>query len=67
MMLGEIRVASSSDTTKIYTIRVEGCPDRVYCDCTGCCVHGYCKHIRFYKKAIKKLLEGNGGEKNESC
>jgi hypothetical protein len=62
MMLGEIKVASSSDTSRVYTITVEKNPDRVSCTCTGCMVHGYCKHIRFYKKAIKKLLEkGNGG------
>jgi len=62
-LLGEIKVASSSDVSTVYTIRVEGGPDRVSCDCTGCVVHGYCKHIRFYKKAIRKLLGNEIGNK----
>jgi hypothetical protein len=61
MMLAELKVASCEDLSRVYKITVEKDPDRVYCTCTGCMVHGYCKHIRFYKKAIKKLLEkGNG-------
>jgi len=67
MMLAELKVASAEDLSRVYTITVEKSPDRVSCSCTGCMTHGYCKHIRFYKKAIKKLLEGNGGEKHESC
>jgi len=58
MFVGELKVASSSDVSRIYTITVEKSPDRVYCSCTGNMVHGYCKHIRFYKKAIKKMLGG---------
>lgn len=59
MFVAELKVASSKDLSRVYTIRVERDPDRVFCSCTGNMVHGYCKHIRFYKKAIKKLLEGN--------
>ena len=63
MLLADLKVASSEDLSRVYTITVERDPDRVSCSCTGCMVHGYCKHIRFYKKAIKKLLEdGNGKE-----
>jgi len=58
MFVAELMVASSSDTTRVYTITVERDPDRVYCSCTGNMVHGYCKHIKFYKKAITKLLRG---------
>lgn len=67
MFVAEIKVASCEDLSRVYTITVETGPDRVSCTCTGCMVHGYCKHVKFYKKAIKKLLNGNGGEKHESC
>jgi hypothetical protein len=56
-VLAELKVASSEDLSRVYTITVERDPKRVYCTCTGCMVHGYCKHIKFYKKAIKKILE----------
>lgn len=62
MLLSELKVASSSDPSTVYTITVEKDPERVSCTCTGCMVHGYCKHIRFYKKAIGKLLGKNGGK-----
>lgn len=58
MLITELKIASSEDLSRVYTITVERGPDRVSCTCTGCLVHGYCKHIRFYKKAIKKLLDG---------
>ena len=29
----------------------------VMCGCKGFMTHGYCKHIKFYKKLIKELLE----------
>ena len=58
----DFKIPSTTDLSKYYSITVECDPPRVSCTCTGCAVHGYCKHIRFYKKAIGKLLgnkEGN--------
>lgn len=57
MKVAEILVVSTSDPSRTHVVTVERDPDRVSCTCTGCCVHGYCKHIRFYKSAIKRLLE----------
>jgi hypothetical protein len=56
MLLKEIHVASSTDPSRVYTIRVERDPDRVFCDCVGCMTHGYCKHIKFYYHAIQRIL-----------
>ena len=61
MLIKEIKVASSTDPSTVYTIRVERDPDRVSCDCVGCVTHGYCKHLKFYKHAIQRILHENPG------
>ena len=62
MIIAKIKTMSTTEPSQIHTITVEKNPDRVYCTCTGCMVHGYCKHIRFYKRTIGKLLGKNGGK-----
>ena len=56
MLVTEIKTISTTDPSKMYTVSVEKAPDRVSCDCFGCRVHGYCKHIKFYKKTIWLVL-----------
>lgn len=57
MTIFKIGLTSTSDGSVKYTIVVDSEKQTVDCSCRGGRIHGRCKHIRFYKKLIKELLE----------
>ncbi|GAH02284.1 unnamed protein product [marine sediment metagenome] len=64
-MIYKIGLTSTSDYKNYYTIKIDTEIQTVECSCIGCVIHGYCKHIKFYKRLIKKLLHENPGFERE--
>lgn len=56
-----LRVCSTTDLEKSYTIRVQRDPMWIKCDCPGFASHQRCKHVKFYKDLIKKYLDVSPG------
>ena len=52
----EIRVPSTTDPEKYYTVIVDTELKIVECDCLGFMFMKRCKHIRFLKSVVKDLL-----------
>lgn len=52
-----IEVKSTSDFYKTYEVEIDTDKQTVSCGCRAGRILGRCKHIRFYKKLIKELLE----------
>jgi len=50
-------ISSRSDPEVLHEVKIYPEEKRVSCDCRGFRFHGYCNHIKFFKKAIKKLIQ----------
>ena len=50
-------ISSRTNPTVLHEVKIDPKKKRVFCDCQGFRFHGYCNHIKFYKKTIKKLME----------
>jgi len=51
-------ISSRSNPDVLHEIKIYPEEKRVHCDCLGFRFHGYCNHIKFFKKTIKKLIQG---------
>ena len=50
------QVHSTTQYKKLYWVTVEWDPPRVYCECQGYRTHGYCRHIKMYKRLVDRIL-----------
>lgn len=50
------QIASTSQPDVIHNVTIDLKNNYVSCDCSGFICHGRCKHIRFYRETISKLL-----------
>lgn len=57
MTVFRIGLMSTSNIQVKYTIIVDTVKRTVNCDCKAGRIIGRCKHMRFYKKLIKELME----------
>lgn len=57
----KMQMPSTSDLNKHYTITIDQELKIVKCDCIGFAFWGRCKHIKFYKRLIKKLMHETPG------
>jgi len=56
-----IKLMSTTDPEQSYIITVDRVHKLVDCTCTGFRTHGYCKHIKFYKKIIQEFIKKGEG------
>ena len=66
MKIYEIVVHSTTQKNTWYHIEIFKDPDIVKCDCRAGRIHGFCRHIKFYKKLIDHLLTKNPAANNIS-
>lgn len=61
MKIYDIVVHSTTQKNTLYHIEIFKDPDEVLCDCKSGRIHGFCKHIKYYKHLITFILHENPG------
>jgi len=52
----DLQISSRSNPEEVHNIKIMPKEKRVSCDCLGFKFHGYCSHIKFYKKMIRRVI-----------